>query len=153
MGTRADFYVGRGEGAEWLGSVAFDGYPEGIGNHIPFPVITAEDRWRDEVTKMLSERRDGTLPRDGWPWPWDTSDTTDYAYAFDGGKVWASCFGSAWWPAIEEQTEDDRGKDAQFPNMAGRKQVTLGARSGVIFLRGPAAFTAEGPSDEQEGET
>jgi hypothetical protein len=29
MGTRADFYVGRGKDAEWLGSVAFDGYPSG----------------------------------------------------------------------------------------------------------------------------
>lgn len=26
MGTRADFYIGRGPDAEWLGSVAWDGY-------------------------------------------------------------------------------------------------------------------------------
>jgi len=26
MGTRADFYVGMGKDAEWLGSVAWDGY-------------------------------------------------------------------------------------------------------------------------------
>ena len=26
MGTRADFYIGSGKDAEWLGSVAFDGY-------------------------------------------------------------------------------------------------------------------------------
>lgn len=30
MGTRADFYVGRGKDAEWIGSVAFDGYPDGF---------------------------------------------------------------------------------------------------------------------------
>lgn len=30
MGTRADFYVGKGPNAEWLGSTAMDGYPEGI---------------------------------------------------------------------------------------------------------------------------
>jgi hypothetical protein len=30
MGTRADFYVGRGPDAEWLGSVAMDGYPSGV---------------------------------------------------------------------------------------------------------------------------
>jgi hypothetical protein len=29
MGTRADFYIGRGKRALWLGSVAFDGYPAG----------------------------------------------------------------------------------------------------------------------------
>ncbi len=28
MGTRADFYVGLGEQAEWLGSVAWDGNPD-----------------------------------------------------------------------------------------------------------------------------
>ena len=27
MGTRADFYVGRGDAAEWIGSIAYDGYP------------------------------------------------------------------------------------------------------------------------------
>ena len=27
MGTRADFYVGRGEKAEWVGSIAMDGVP------------------------------------------------------------------------------------------------------------------------------
>ena len=26
MGTRADFYLGEGSAAEWLGSVAWDGY-------------------------------------------------------------------------------------------------------------------------------
>jgi hypothetical protein len=30
MGTRADFYVGRGETAEYLGSIAWDGYPDGL---------------------------------------------------------------------------------------------------------------------------
>jgi hypothetical protein len=30
MGTRADFYIGRGTEAEWLGSVAWDGYPGGV---------------------------------------------------------------------------------------------------------------------------
>lgn len=30
MGTRADFYVGRGTEAEWIGSIALDGYPDGI---------------------------------------------------------------------------------------------------------------------------
>ncbi len=30
MGTRADFYIGRGPTAEWIGSLPLDGYPEGI---------------------------------------------------------------------------------------------------------------------------
>ena len=40
MGTRADFYVGRGESAEWLGSVAWDGNPRGIDD----PVLTTPVR-------------------------------------------------------------------------------------------------------------
>jgi hypothetical protein len=37
MGTRADFYIGRGESAEWVGSVAWDGQPSGM----PEPLLTA----------------------------------------------------------------------------------------------------------------
>ncbi len=29
MGTRADFYTGRGQTAQWLGSIAWGGYPVG----------------------------------------------------------------------------------------------------------------------------
>jgi hypothetical protein len=116
MGTRADFYVGRGESAEWLGSIAWDGYPDGID------------------------------PEMGWPWPWDDSGTTDYAYAFEDGAVYASSFGHAWFrpnpdaPDFGEPEWDehgnDLGSDATFPNMAERKAVTLGPRSGVIVVGG-----------------
>jgi hypothetical protein len=30
MGTRSDFYVGKGKDAEWIGSIAWDGYRSGI---------------------------------------------------------------------------------------------------------------------------
>lgn len=30
MSTRADFYVGRGAEAEWIGSISWDGYPDGV---------------------------------------------------------------------------------------------------------------------------
>ena len=39
MGTRADFYIGRGATAEWIGSIAWDGYPDGI----PAPILEATD--------------------------------------------------------------------------------------------------------------
>ena len=35
MGTRADFYIGKGTDAEWLGSIAWNGYPDGIGRPDP----------------------------------------------------------------------------------------------------------------------
>jgi hypothetical protein len=87
MGTRADFYVGTGKEAEWLGSVAFDGYEwaEGLPNEIA-SAKTGED-FRDLVAAMLASRDDATTPAQGWPWPWKTSRLTDYVYYFDGEKV------------------------------------------------------------------
>jgi len=71
MGTRADFYVGRGKTAEWLGSIAWDGYPAGLWPNkdtatakadIPkTPVIaaTAEEAYRKAVDELLASR---TMP-------------------------------------------------------------------------------------------
>lgn len=137
MGTRADFYIGRGENAEWLGSIAWDGYPDG---EWPASVSKArtEQEFRDAVAAMLSARDDATMPDQGWPWPWDTSHTTDWAYAWDGA-VFGSCFGRCWLTADELLSDpDDRPqpdeKQCVFPDMSKRKNVTLGKRSGLIVL-------------------
>jgi hypothetical protein len=139
MGTRADFYVGRGPEAEWLGSIAWDGYPEGI-DHYVLEGIT-EDDYRRAVERFLSDRGDATRPEDGWPWPWDDSGTTDYAYAFDGDTVYASPFGRDWFRALNGESDDDDyvdgGKTAIFPDMSERKNVQLaGKRSGTIVITG-----------------
>jgi hypothetical protein len=134
MGTRADFYVGRGEGAEWLGSVAWDGYPEGF-DTAGLLTASTEAEFRQLVAQEIAGRDDGTTPAMGWPWPWDNSQTTDYAYAFDGGEVWGSYFGHDWFDASEPQPDSDSGaKTAVFPDMSARKKVTMGARSGVILV-------------------
>lgn len=140
MGTRADFYAGRGANAEWLGSIAWDGYPSGIGEAI----LAAPDEasFRDAVKSALAERDDGTPPEMGWPWPWDTSHTTDFSYAFDEGAVHGCCFGGPWFDAKKEAaSEDDErpeasGPETIFPNMADRKSVASGNRSGLIVLVG-----------------
>lgn len=140
MGTRADFYIGRGPKAEWLGSTAWDGYPSGFagkdGNVKTSPIFSAEgeDTYRVAVMTELAGREDATLPAQGWPWPWGTSHTTDYAYAFDGGRVWASCYGHAWFDPTEDEPEHDDDKPTEFPNMKERANVTFGKRSGVIIL-------------------
>jgi hypothetical protein len=131
MGTRADFYVGRGEKAEWLGSIAWDGYPGGIDPKLL--KSESEEDYRYRVKEFL-KREDGTLPEDGWPWPWEDSRTTDYAYAFDEGKVWASCFGNKWFNPLKKEPEHKDVKEAEFPNMKAIQKVTLGKRSGVIVL-------------------
>lgn len=149
MGTRVDFYVGRGESAEWLGSYPFDGYPggvfDGLGAQALFvEPLPTEQEWRAWVAEWLSD--DGragraTLPEHGWPWPWETSATTDYAYALDEGVIWGSCFGYAWFrvdPTAVDwgEIDDDGPKSAVFPDMSARKATTLGPRSGLIILGG-----------------
>jgi hypothetical protein len=142
MGTRADFYVGRGADAEWLGSIAWDGYPSGI----DLAVLHAktEGDFRSALTSFFeSDRDDVTLPEMGWPWPWNTSNTTDYAYAFDGGTVWGCCFGGVWFEATDEPDDHEEwdrvgGLRAVFPDMAERKNVQIGGkRSGLIVVSAP----------------
>lgn len=134
MGTRADFYIGRGEKAKWLGSIAWDGYPGGI-----LPELLKSESvkdYRTNLKKFFRDRNDVTLPKNGWSWPWLDSNTTDYAYAFDKGKVWASGFGREWFDPLKEEPkiEDRDGRRQVFPNMKGKQKVTLGKRSGLIVL-------------------
>lgn len=165
MGTRADFYVGRGIEAEWLGSIAWDGYPAGItpneeatapayhngpdrhvdgewpeGAHL-FDAIT-EAEYRERVGRFFQYREDATRPADGWPWPWEDSQTTDYAYAFDGGKVWASCFGHEWFDPNAPEPDDEEirsTKPTLFPNMKARANVAMPGtnRSGMMVIEVP----------------
>lgn len=141
MGTRADFYVGRTRAAEWLGSIAWDGYPDGIPAEIKG--AKGEADFRAAVTAFLCERKDRTLPADGWPWPWDDSRTTDYAYAHDAEQTWASCFGTSWFRADQSEPEEEDSGDGglpDFPDMKERRNVVLsGPRSGLIVL------TSSGP--------
>lgn len=131
MGTRADFYVGRGESAEWLGSVAMDGYPSGIPKAVKDAVSEAD--YRSAVAAFLAETDHATTPDLGWPWPWENSHTTDYAYAFDGA-MYGSCFGHAWFPVNEEPEEHGDSKPTTFPDMSARQATTFGKRSGIIII-------------------
>jgi len=136
MGTRADFYVGRGLEAEWLGSIGWDGYPAGIGPEV-LAGSTSEETWRSAVAALLDADESASTPADGWPWPWEDSRTTDWSYAWDDG-VWCSCFGYRWVTPIESDDDDYPGenekKEAIFPNMEERAAVTFGGRSGLIVL-------------------
>jgi hypothetical protein len=139
MGTRADFYIGKGKDAEWIGSIAWDGYPEGIDKSI----LQAHDEsyYRQVVDMFLKQRDDSTFPLDGWPWPWEDSRTTDYSYAFDKNKVYASCFGHEWFDPLdppEPENEDDEpeisGEKIEFPDMSKEANPTLGKRSGLMIF-------------------
>lgn len=94
-GTRADFYMGEGADAEWLGTVLYDGYPEGIDGRV-FDAST-EFEYRTAVSVFLTGRRSDTvLPMEGWPGSVKNSGDVHYAYAFLDGRVWASNFGRPW---------------------------------------------------------
>lgn len=139
MGTRADFYVGRDEGAEWIGSIAWDGYREGI----DCTVLTAlsEGDFRAAIAKFAAQRDDWTSPEMGWPWPWNDSGTTDCSYWFFDGHV-SDEHGGAYFSCLAPMPETDEAYEAarqsaervRFPDMSARKSVTFGKRSGVIVV-------------------
>lgn len=140
MGTRADFYIRKEGKMKWLGSQAWDGYPDGIDKKVLS--ATAEGDFETIVNEYLGARKDATFPKDGWPWPWADSRTTDYSYIFENGKVMASNFGYPLFDPLaaeDDATEDDREPvkmEGFFPDMKDIQNVTYGERSGVILISG-----------------
>lgn len=130
MGTRADFYVGKGKDAEWLGSIAWDGYRSGIPGYIL--KATREEDFRKAVEVFLTERDDARFAKDGWPWPWNTSEITDCSYWFFDGAChdeWGGCYARC---DQGKPEEGSAGEPIAFPDMSARKNVTDG---GFIVLR------------------
>jgi len=134
MGTRADFYS---EDMTWLGSIAWDGYPGGI--DLDLLRSTSDAVYRANVARFLASRDDSTLPDAGWPWPWDDSRTTDYAYVLKGGAVHASCFGHLWYKIdFDDESlgavETGDVKMTCFPNMSEQKNTRYDKGSGVLIV-------------------
>lgn len=138
MGTRADFYVGKGKDAEWLGSIAWDGYE--VAGYIR--AAKTEANYRKAVEVFLAKRDDATMPTQGWPWPWNNSGTTDCSYWFFDGQCWEA-LGSPdrYVPAkglpvdeAEQEAFIEKCERIEFPDMSALKNVTLGPRSGVIVI-------------------
>lgn len=146
MGTRADFYLGRGRDAVWLGSFAWDGDPATVATRLSLDAgqhIASEADWRESVAAMLKATADATYPEMGWPWPWEDSTTTDYAYAWvhPEAEVMVSCFGSPWVElpvvlATPDDWVDTRTSPAVFPNMKAIQNVRWDEGSGVIVITG-----------------
>jgi hypothetical protein len=150
MGTRADFYVGKGAQAEWLGSKAFDGGLWGI----PDMVLNSntEEEYRTAIAEFFKGRKDVTHPEEGWPWPWEDSQTSDYAYTFapwdegiETGCVWVAIgMPNRWLKVTEDEPEwDDWDYEQQMsrlelcvhPNMKERMNVQWGEKSGLLIVR------------------
>lgn len=135
MGTRADFYVAKPDGLEWLGSIAWDGY---YIDHVA--LATTEEGYRQSLEEFFAGRDDVTRPEQGWPWPWDTSDTTDFGYVLiEGRGVFYSRFGHEVFSAADESDDPQPVADVSFdyPDMSARKNVRMDGGSGLIVMRAP----------------
>lgn len=147
MGTRADFYAGKGKDAEWLGSIAWDG--DEIAGDIR--AAKTEKNYRKAVESFLASRDDATLPAQGWPWPWNDSGT-DCSYWFFDGQCWEATVGCPhqhYVPATAKMPGNEAEREAfiakhervEFQDMSARKNVVFGgARSGT------RVFTAKAES-------
>ncbi len=139
MGTRADFYIGKSKDAEWIGSIAWDGYRDGIDSQI----LNCEspEAFRHAVESFFKDRDDVTLPEHGWPWPWGSSHLTDCSYWFFDDQTWDE-HDKCYVPCSRPEPEDDDQWEAftdgceqiSFPDMSDKQNVTLGPRSGVMVF-------------------
>lgn len=134
MGTRADFYVRKNGQMTWLGSRGWDGYPGGIDKSVL--EAKTQKAFKGNVKVFLKAHKDSTFPREGWPWPWKDSSTTDYAYIYENGKVMASCFGRELFDPLKGRDEKESSQEIKdyFPDMTKRQNVQWGEKSGLIMI-------------------
>ncbi len=146
MGTRADFYIKRENEIKWLGSVAWDGYDihemEELDSHTSAQNMSCwkvkqaktEEEFQLAVNNYFSLRDDARLAEDGWPWPWEDSNTTDRAYVFDKDKVRFFAWGDEYTGLLNGDGDPVMEQpDFEWPDMKDIQNVTDG---GFIILRG-----------------
>ena len=106
--TKADFYIGNGIAANWIGSVYSDAYPSGI--PIQILICVNPTLFEEEVVEYI-HRVQGVVKTDGdqWPWLWPDSQLTDYSYMFlpDHNKVLASNYGGNLFDPIKYLQDGD----------------------------------------------
>lgn len=126
MTTRADFYIVDGKQWEptYLGSVQSDGFPETEHPQgVPRSLLEAKKySYIEEVRKLIFQKRledrdSATFGEDGWPWRSETSQKSDYTYAFFGGRVWYARFGLGWYDPFKNSDEPDLPRQIVFPVM------------------------------------
>ncbi|MEO1208843.1 MAG: hypothetical protein AAFX78_04795 [Cyanobacteria bacterium J06638_20] len=93
--------------------------------------VETQGRYREVVEEILSSVSHSTTPDQGWPWPWDDSSVTDYAYCWDGSRVVIA--------SDDELEEDDEPEPFpripfMLPNQSHRRNVALDERSGLVIF-------------------
>jgi len=143
MGTRHDYYkatdITDPATFEWVGSDGWDGYPSGV----------ASDGLNAEMTEAefdaYVQEHVAIKPDRGWPWRWEDSGTTDFAYVWCGGAVSLSCFGRKLVPFVDEHDDEANymdGPKVPWPNMSVVQRVEMGPDSGLIVLTAPKGGAA-----------
>lgn len=95
MGTRCDFYLGRGLTAKYLGSLGQDGWARELAPR--FEGVTSETTFEQRLNALFEDR--GHVSAEyGWPWPWKDSEATGQVVAFDDGRVWCRHTSGFWAP-------------------------------------------------------
>lgn len=141
MGTRASFFIGDPQdmdGREWLGCIAWDGYPDG--DCAVLALATSADEFRAAVAALAASRDDFCDPaKHGFPFPWeDDLFLTDYTYAFFGGAVQCTCFHSGFAPMAAFLAEGAEGE--AFHEEYGKRGDTLPAN-----VKAPAQYDRKAP--------
>lgn len=152
MGTRADFYLKKQDELTWLGSIAWDGYEIG-----KVAKSKTEQQFIDNLNEFLAERRDATIPSQGWPWPWDNSKLTDECWLFncDDNSMYRAFeyegdykdnttpylfLKGVKQPKFDEEKQDfikpKKYLSVIMPDMAAIKNVNMGSRSGLLVISG-----------------
>lgn len=92
MGTKADFYIKRGDDLEWQGSIEWDARID----ELPQELLqsSSEYEFQEHLQTLLSKRAGAKRPEQGWPWYWSTSKQTDYSYIMweQKGSVFITTF-------------------------------------------------------------
>lgn len=117
MGTRAQFFVGDPrdlENREWLGTIAWDGYPDG--DCAALAKASSEVGFRALVKHLKDTRRDFCDPaKNDFPFPWkDDLFLTDCTYALFDGAVQYSSFHTGFIPLAEFLAADEEAREAYF---------------------------------------
>ena len=116
MGTRAQFFIGDPQdvsGREWLGCVAWDGYPSGDVGDLLKDVVS-EGQFREAID-MLAEKRDDFCDpsKHSFPFPWrDDLFLTDVTYAWFGRSVQVTWFHRGFIPLAAYLAGSDEEREA-----------------------------------------
>lgn len=152
MGTRCDFYtVNDTKKLVWVGSYGWDGNPGGVQEMMGIHKSTSQGNYVKRIVDYLKANDGYIAGEDGWPWPWETSATTDYYYIFHEDKVYVGAWGgelveiNIYLKHEDSICEEEDGFEEYFsgvkfelPDMSKIQKVDYGKGSGIMVFGGPA---------------